>query len=750
MVFRACRINIALLIEREIGIERKIRAALPAAVSAALPAALSAALLLGAPLAHAQSLAGEDELKNLIPDAAVINPDEWAKAKPSSEQSAGTDAVPKLDPSTALVDLPGLMLPWPDEDFQVPQLAPLEPDPDIGLALQQQLPADGTPPESDITQLSPRLALVFPADIAALPERVEVESRFRALSTLENLARGGNDNIAQVAVRARSDKLLLERLMRIYGYYDAQVMQTVGGIGIGQERAAGETPAGDVKVRFDISPGPRFRFGTIALGELLATGPDYPLLRDAFGIKPGDPLYSDAIVAEARDLDFALGENGYAFAKQGEPELLVDHAREEGDLTMPLTPGGKYRIGEVISDDPRFLPGRHLESIARFDRGDVYKRSEVDDLRRAILATGLVSSVTVKARETAPPTAGEAGMVALDVAIARAPLRTIAAGAGYDSGDGLRVEASWEHRNFFPPEGMVRVRAVAGTKEQLAGVTFRRNNFRARDQVLTFDLYASNVNRDAYAARTIALSGNFEKLSTLIFQKPFTWGAGFEALLSDEREATVVGAPTVRRTYKIGALPLRAAFDGSDNLLDPKRGLRAAIRVSPEVSVQAGKSSTYARLQADASYYLPVGDSIVLAARARLGMIPGTALANIAPSRRFYAGGGGSVRGFGYQQIGPRDVLGEPSGGRSLSEFSLEARIQTGLLGGALAVVPFIDAGAVDETVTPRLKDMRLGAGLGLRYQTGFGPIRVDIGTPLDRQPGESRIGVYVALGQAF
>ena len=131
-------------------------------------------------------------------------------------------------------------------------------------------------------------------------------------------------------------------------------------------------------------------------------------------------------------------------------------------------------------------------------------------------------------------------------------------------------------------------------------------------------------------------------------------------------------------------------------------------------------------------------------------MIPGTALATIAPSRRFYAGGGGSVRGFGYQQIGPRDVLGEPSGGRSLSEFSLEARIQTGLLGGALAVVPFIDAGAVDASVTPRLKDMRLGAGLGLRYQTGFGPIRVDIGTPLDRQPGESRIGVYVALGQAF
>ncbi len=706
--------------------------------------ALAAALLLTSPLACAQDRSAEDELKALITDSAVADPESWAKSPVGQPDAAAV--APEPDLSSALPELPGFTLPWPDETFQVPQLAPLEADPDLQLALDQDSSEVAASAVADtVSQLSPRLALVFPAEIAAMPERTELESRFRALSTLEQLAGGENDNIAQVAVRARSDKVLLERLLRIYGYYDAQVMQSIGGIAIGRE-----TAAGDVKVRFDIVPGPRYRFGAIALGELASTGPDFLPLRAAFQIMPGDPLYSDRILAEIADLDVALGESGFAFAKLGEPDLLVDHHREEGDLALALTPGGKYRFGGVISDDPRFLSGKHLETIARFNRGDIYKRSQMDDLRRAILATGLVSSAAVTPRETEAPGAGQAGTVALDVSLARAPLRTIAGAAGYDSGDGFRVEASWEHRNLFPPEGMLRVRGVAGTKEQLVGVTFRRNNFRGRDQVLTFDLYADNVNRDAYAARTIALSGNFEKLSTLIFQKPFTWGAGFEALLTDEREATVVGAPTVRRTYKIGALPLRAGFDGSDDLLDPKRGLRAALRISPEVSWQGGNSSTYARLQADASFYLPAGGSIVLAARVRLGSIPGASLANIAPSRRFYAGGGGSVRGFGYQQIGPRDVLGDPSGGRSLSEFSLEARVQTGLMGGALALVPFIDAGAVDQSVTPRLKDLRIGAGLGFRYQTGFGPIRVDIGTPLDRQPRESRIGVYVALGQAF
>ncbi len=718
-------------------------------IERAFCAAVAATLLCAAPLAYAQNGAIPDaqvgdELKALIPDAAVADPEGWARAvQPGGLPPA---AASELDPSSPLAELPDFILPWPDEAFQVPQLAPLVPDPDIQLALgDRPKPGETTLSDGQVSQLSPRLSLVFSGDVAALPERTELEERFRALSTLEQLAGGESDNIAQVAVRARSDKLLLERLLRIYGYYDAQVLQTVGGIELGQSTGLAQS-----KVRFDVVPGARYRFDAITLGALEMAGPDYPALRGGFGIQPGDPLYSDAIIHERADLDTALGESGFAFARLGEPDLLVDHAREAGDLSLPVAPGGKYRIGEVISDDPRFLSGGHLEMIARFNRGDIYKRSGIDDLRRAILATGLVSSVTVTPRETAPPAAGEAGTVALDVALARAPLRTIAGAAGYDSGDGFRVEASWEHRNFFPPEGMLRVRAVAGTKEQLAGITFRRNNFRGRDQVLMIDLYADNVNRDAYAARTIALTGNFEKLSTLIFQKPFIWSAGFEALLTDEREATVLGAPKVRRTYTIGAVPLRVAYDGSDNLLDPKRGLRAALRISPEVSFQGGTTSTYARLQVDVSYYLPAGESVVLAARARLGSIPGTSLANIAPSRRFYAGGGGSVRGFGYQQIGPRDVLGDPSGGRSLSEFSLEARVQTGLLGGAIALVPFVDAGAVDAAIMPHFKDLRIGAGLGLRYQTAFGPIRVDIGTPLNRKPGESRIGVYVALGQAF
>jgi translocation and assembly module TamA len=399
---------------------------------------------------------------------------------------------------------------------------------------------------------------------------------------------------------------------------------------------------------------------------------------------------------------------------------------------------------------PRFMSPNHLGDIARFDKGDLFKRSRADDLRRAVLATGIVSSVTVIPREVTPPQPGQPGVAAVDVTMTKAPLRTIAGALGYETGEGPRAEVSWEHRNLFPPEGMLRVRGVVGTKEQLAGVTARRNNFKGRDQVLTLDFTADNVTRDAYEARTLSISGNFEKQTTLLFQKPWVWSAGLAFAVSDEREGDLSGVDTPRRTFKIVSLPLLAAYDASDNLLDPTKGFRASLRVSPEQSWQSSGNARYARIQFDGSYYQPFGDAVVMAGRVRLGSIPGAPIENIAPSRRFYAGGGGSVRGFGYQKIGPRDAVGDPSGGRALTEVSLEARIKTGLFGGAMSVVPFVDGGAVDVETTPRLNDFRIGAGLGVRYATSFGPIRIDVATPLDRQKGESAIAIYVALGQAF
>ncbi len=726
---------------------------------------IAALLALGVPAqAVAQSLQADPELQALIPDSAVQDADAWAVDTDAARTGAPTASlIEEIEADTTMPDIPGMTIAWPDGS-ELPKIEPLSPDPDIDIAEQstdaavEALPGQdendsglGTKlVDADIARIGKQVELAFPIGADAVTDKDAIVERFAGLSALKSFD-DDEDNLAQIVRRARTDRELLVNIMRIHGYYDAQVYQSLAGLSASTNGdAVGPIDVEKVVVRFDLQPGPQYRYGQIGFGDLDATQANFATLRGAFKLNPGDAINSDRIVAERLNLQSALGETGYAFAKVSEPDLLIDHERREGDLTVPVTPGGIYTIGRVVSSREKFLSSRHLDRIARFDSGDTYKLSEIDDLRQAILATGLVSSVTVETREVTKPVGDVPGTVDVDVSLTPAPLRTIAGLVGYSSGEGFRVEAQWEHRNMFPPEGMLRVRGVVGTQEQLAGVTFRRNNFIKRDLVLNADLFGRNQVSPAFEALTISAAAGVERQTTLLFQKPWVFAGGFEILATRERDAAAIRANEPRTTYFIGALPLRGMYDGSDSLLDPTRGFRVGLRASPEISVQNGVQSSYGRVQFDASYYQPMGESLVVAGRVRLGTIMGAPIESIAPSRRFYAGGGGSVRGYGFQQIGPRDALNEPSGGRALSEFSLEARVKTGLMGGAVSVVPFVDAGAVDTTTRPSFQDIKIGVGVGIRYQTNFGPIRIDVGTPLNPSPGDSRIGVYVALGQAF
>jgi translocation and assembly module TamA len=698
-------------------------------------AAFAVAAVLAQPAA-AQNRDTLPELEDLIPDSAVDNPEDWARQGVPAEPATPQDAQPQ--PDTPLADLPLITVPWPDQ-LQLPELAPLTPEPDVRFA-EPERPLERLRDGEEV-RISSELLLVFPSDATRFPERKEFVERFKQLSTIEEYE--DNDSAARLAAQARQDEDLLERMLRVYGYYDALVLRSIGG-------GEGENATTRPNVRFDIIPGKQYAFGAIDLGTLADAGSDYPALRAAFEVQTGDPLLQDKIDEERADLDEALGESGYPFAAIADPSLLVDHARSQGDLTMSVTPGGKYRFGRVTSNLPKFLSGKHLAEIARFDPGDLYQRSLQLDLRRAIQATGLVATSKLTPVEVTPPANGEPGTVDIAVEMTKAKLRTIMAQLGYGTGEGVKAEGSWEHRNLFPPEGMLKVRGIAGTREQLAGVTFRRNNFHGRDKVLTIDAFASTIDYDAYDARTVSLVGSLERLSTLLYQKKFSWSLGVEATATGERQKRADGTFGPRQTYFIGAIPLYGQFDTSDDLLNPTKGYRISAHLSPETSRTQKVQSYYLRAQGDASYYHSVSDKIVLAGRVRVASIPGAPLSAIAPSRRLYAGGGGSVRGYGYQAIGPHDDQGDPTGGRSLVELSAEARIQTPWLGGALGIVPFVDAGTVGSSPTPSFREIKIGAGVGVRYLTGFGPIRVDVGVPLNPGPDDGPVGVYVALGQAF
>jgi translocation and assembly module TamA len=638
------------------------------------------------------------------------------------------DRVAAPQPEPVAVEIDAAQDATPDTSALSPD-APMAPMPDLGVDWPDlaSTPAEPVDPSATPGLSGDRRYEVGVDGIDAVASPL-LRQRFDELSTLKQND-GATANAAQLDRRAREDADLLTGLLRGEGYYDARVISRI-------------EPAGArARVTLEAEPGTLYRFAGVTLDGLATAGDKSASLRDAFGLKPEDPVNADTIVAGQAALTARIGEEGFPFAQVGEPEIVVDRAARTATLDLKVATGGERRFGRITSPPNKVFDAAHMQEIARFRPGDPYTAAKVADLRRALIQTGLVSTVDLKPVEGTDP-----GTVDLAIAVAPAPPRTIAGELGYGTGEGARAELSWTHRNLFPPEGALTVRGVAGTREQLASVGFRRSNFRRRDRVLTVQAVASNLDRDAYQARTFSLSGSLEKQTNIFFQKTWTWSLGAELVATDERDVIVATGAPRRRTFFIGALPTSLSYDGSDDLLNPTHGFRLSGRLSPELSLQ-GKAFGYTRVQLDASAYQPLTDAVILAGRIRLGTIAGAPRDAVAPSRRFYAGGGASVRGYGYQAIGPRDPNNDPIGGRSLTEFGMEARIKAF---GNFGLVPFLDGGNIYTSPLPKFSQFRFGAGLGVRYYSNFGPIRVDVGTPINPQQGDARIAVYVSLGQAF
>jgi translocation and assembly module TamA len=611
--------------------------------------------------------------------------------------------------------------------------APLDPLPEIGVDWpEMEEGADDAIADAPDTAIADAASeRAYTVALEGLDPALEeaLRPQFVLLSTLEQ-NRKDPANAAQIDRRARQDAELLGELLRSRGYYDALVRTRVEGVGGGQ-----------ASVTLEVEPGQLYTFAEVRLPGLDEAGADAAAIRDAFGVAEREPVDAARVTAGEAALRVELGKRGYAFADVGELGITVDHESRTATLVLPVDPKGARQFGRIVVEGRPLFSARHIQTIARWKPGAAYEAPLVDDLRRALIATGLVSSVAIR-----PVAGADPKSVDLAVSLERAPMRTVAGQAGYGSGEGIRIEASWQHRNLLPPEGAVTFRGVAGTREQLIGATLRRNNFLRRDQVLTAQFAVSHIDRAAYDARTTILAGAIERQTNLIWQKRWTWSVGAELIATDERDVDIASGTTRRRTFFIGALPASLSYDGSNDLLDPTEGFRLAARFSPEASLQSGAFG-YSRLQLDGSFYQPVSERVVLAGRVRLGTIFGASRDRIAPSRRFYAGGGGSVRGYGFQRLGPRDpVFDDPIGGRSLSELSIEARIRWKEWG----IVPFLDAGTISTSPLPRFDELRFGAGIGVRYHTRFGPIRVDLGTPLNPRSGDARVAVYVSLGQAF
>lgn len=672
-----------------------------------------------------------------------------AQTPPPSQQQE----EPILPDSEFEARLPGV------EEAPADKSAPL---PSIDQWIDEQMPAAGAaqqlPPPTEPQEERELAQPLPPLDSVQVPMQVATDSNpdektqavrysvvvdgfgktglepaFRDSSALID-GDGKADTAAMVQARAHEDEALAVRLLYSEGYYDATALASLD-----------QANDGALKAVISVTPGKRYRIGDIVInaGQTVPPG----LIRDSLPLRTGDYIVAAAVEGAEANVGVKLPENGYPFAKLGQRDILLDPATTTGDYTLPVETGprGSFR-GITTTGERQAFGADHMKVISRFKPGELYDSRKVDDLRRALVATGLFSSISVDPVRTNEPGPDGTEYVDLTVAQEAGKPRTLAGELGYGTGQGFRAEGSWTHRNLFPPEGALIASVIAGTQEQGASGTFRRSNAGKRDKTFQAGVTLNHQNYDAYEAYTAGLNIGWSRQSTPIFQKRWTYSYGAEVLLTNEQVVVdPATADKVRRTYFIGGLPLQLGYDRSNDLLNPTRGFRANLRAEPEGSLQ-GSFSPYLRATFDLTGYYPLSDSLVIAARTRVGTISGVNRDDVAPSRRIYAGGGGSVRGYGYQELGPKDANNDPIGGRSVNEFAVEGRYRFGDYG----VVAFVDAGQVYESSMPQFSNIRYGAGVGGRFYTNFGPFRADIAMPINRQPGESKFALYIGIGQAF
>ncbi len=629
--------------------------------------------------------------------------------------------------------------------------AQAQPAPPISPAQPAPAPApadvpDDFPPLADGLAWPEVTATTAAADAAttSLNYTVEVkglaplglQDEFQSLAGLWT-HRGEATNQAQLARRITEARDLIDQLLRSVGHYG------------GDTRATLANQRGQIQVTLTVTPGPMYSFGAITVVPLAdSSGPDpVRLVTARLGLRLGDPVDASRVAAASAALPNRLADAGFAFARTLAPDITIDHADHKAALVQAVDLGRRGAFGTIgISGSIQGFDARHLNLLARFKPGETYSNIAREDLRRALIQTGLFGAVAIKP-EPGPVLEDGRQQVNLAISTEAAPVRTIGLGAGFSTGQGVRVEGSWTHRNLFPPEGAFTVRAVAAEREQVAQVEVKRRNFGQRDRSFTITGGFTASQQFAYAAETLGVTAGLTRESNTLWQKRWTWSLGGQLLATSQRDRSAPGGP--RTLFYVAAAPASLTWDMSDDLLNPSRGFRLTTRISPEYAIRSGTNVGYVKAQLDGSVYQPLGP-LVLAGRLHMGSITGADRASIAPDRRFYAGGGGSVRGYDFQGVGPRGLDGSPTGGNAITEASVEARYRFTAFGNDLGLVAFMDAGQVYENSLPNFNGLRLGAGLGVRYYTSFGPVRVDIATPLKRRAGEPVVAFYVSIGQAF
>ncbi|WP_161142119.1 BamA/TamA family outer membrane protein [Propylenella binzhouense] len=498
-------------------------------------------------------------------------------------------------------------------------------------------------------------------------------------------------------------------------------------------------------VTVTVDPGPLFTFGKVRIeGAPQTVDPreeEANLDLSDLEIEPGAPARSGRILSAEQRVVTVWRQRGHPKAEIASREVVADHRTNTVDVTIVAEPGPEAPIGAVTVTGTRRMVPEFVVRQTGLKPGEPYDPDTLDKAKKRLLKLQVFSSVSIQEAEFLD----ELGRLPVNFALAERKRRVFGAGASYSTVDGATVETYWMHRNLFGRAESLRLEAEVSrlgsqSYDQLGyrvGATFVKPGIFDPDTDLNVSAEAKQDTLESYQER----SARGEIALAHQFSDALTGKAGIAVERSRFDDAFGIS------NYLLVSLPAQLTFDSRNDKLNPTKGINAAIAAEPFHDLRS--DATAILLDATAASYLSIDadDRFVLAGRIGLGTIAGADLREVPADRRFYLGGGGSIRGYAYRNVGPR-IGDEVTGGLSYWEASLELRAR---VTNTIGIVPFVDAGASFEDAIPDFGEKTfVGAGIGLRYHTPIGPIRVDVARALTPQEGDPNFALYIGLGQAF
>lgn len=542
-----------------------------------------------------------------------------------------------------------------------------------------------------------------------------------------------------LVIKARDDRDRLLAALYEQARYGAVVTVEVAGTEIDRLPPVPMFPRDKpVPVTIRVEPGPVF---TVKEARFVGDAEKFDPAN--YGLAPGEQAKSDVVVKAAGQVVADLEAEGRPLAKLTRRELVADHDDSTVTITIGAEGGPVADVGTVTVSGSKSVKQDFVKEWTRLNTGEKYSPENVKDASERLRKLGVFSSITI----TKGDRLDQNGRIPLAVTVSDGKHRYFGGGVQFSSIDGLGLQGYWGHRNLF---GGAESLKISGSVSRILETTdFRDLDYSASilfskpaafNQISTFNagVTAAAVHPDSYRSATVSTFANVAFDITRID----TVTGGADLTVNETEDVFGTGR------YMIGSIPVSWARDASNNLLDPTEGYRFNLKAQP--SYEANYRTFFSSFEGTVSGYYPMGqeDDIVLAGKLSLGSLIGvTDLSDIPAIRRFYAGGGGSVRGFGYQEISPRNDDGDALGGKSYMVTSIEARIK---VAEKFGVVPFLDVGTVGRDPYPDFSDIRAGLGIGIRYATPFGPLRLDVAMPLNRYEDGARFGIYAGIGQAF